>query len=635
MLVLGIHNGHHASCALVRDGTLISAIEQERITRRKHDGQEGLSNRLPIAACLSAASVSLYDVDLIVSSFQAASPGGIGLHRPLVEEGFDLFAPDDPRHWVVSHHRAHAACAFGCSGFQEAAALVCDLGGSTTYDGGDFFLPFEDFRRRVSPTHPSETIRTEALSVYHARGTELELRRREYCVPHNTPDVFIHSVASLYDNVARAIFRTENAHGQLMALASLAKVGSAADVTAHNIVEVRDDGSIVFKNDWQARTYCHRDVLRCAPLAREAQTAFETAILALAQAAQTLTGSRKLVAAGGAFLNILGNSLVARSGYFDDFYVPSAPHDAGISVGCAFVGFWSRSEPSQIPRGKAVDRMGPPYDIRVARASLARRSDQLFVQRINSEAEIAVLLEEGAIVARHSGRSEFGPRALGARSLLASPLRADSKARLNLIKGRQPWRPLAPVICEEALAEYFAGPLESPYMNFVHQIHELHRQSLPALEHADGSTRAQTLRQSDDPSLFALLMEFKRRTGYPILCNTSLNGEREPIVETPEEAIMFFETHGDVDALLIEDLLIRRHPSPSTLPTKPRADTIVSILYPGEGRRITLLIRREISLEICPDTLDLLNCGRPVLAEDLSEGVRNELWQAWRLGLIE
>jgi len=420
-----------------------------------------------------------------------------------------------------------------------------------------------------------------------------------------------------------------------MALASLAKVGSAADVTAHNIVEVRDDGSIVFKNDWQARTYCHRDVLRCAPLAREAQTAFETAILALAQAAQTLTGSRKLVAAGGAFLNILGNSLVARSGYFDDFYVPSAPHDAGISVGCAFVGFWSRSEPSQIPRGKAVDRMGPPYDIRVARASLARRSDQLFVQRINSEAEIAVLLEEGAIVARHSGRSEFGPRALGARSLLASPLRADSKARLNLIKGRQPWRPLAPVICEEALAEYFAGPLESPYMNFVHQIHELHRQSLPALEHADGSTRAQTLRQSDDPSLFALLMEFKRRTGYPILCNTSLNGEREPIVETPEEAIMFFETHGDVDALLIEDLLIRRHPSPSTLPTKPRADTIVSILYPGEGRRITLLIRREISLEICPDTLDLLNCGRPVLAEDLSEGVRNELWQAWRLGLIE
>ncbi|NJK32239.1 MAG: hypothetical protein HC927_07430 [Deltaproteobacteria bacterium] len=155
---LGIHNGHHAACAVVRDGVLVAAIEQERMTRRKADGYEGLSGRLPIHECLAVAGLTLAEVDVIVSSFQAVGPGGAGLRRPLVEPGFERFDPHDPRHRVISHHQAHALSALGSSGFRGAAIVVCDLAGSTTKDGLDFACSFGEFERSVtSLDHAAET----------------------------------------------------------------------------------------------------------------------------------------------------------------------------------------------------------------------------------------------------------------------------------------------------------------------------------------------------------------------------------------------------------------------------------------------------------------------------------------------
>ena len=231
-LVLGIHHGHHASCALVRDGKLVAAIEQERVTRAKADGQEGLSNRLPVHACLQAAGASLADVDLIVSSFQAATAGGVGFHRPLVERGFDLFDPFDDRHLVVSHHLAHGLSALHASGFREAAVLISDLAGSTTCDGADFVKPFRTFAAELQSLAEPAKLRTECLSIYEADLSTFTLKHREYCVPHTTPDVFVHSAASLYDNVSRMVFGVENAHGRLMALAAMAPPQASPGIEA-------------------------------------------------------------------------------------------------------------------------------------------------------------------------------------------------------------------------------------------------------------------------------------------------------------------------------------------------------------------------------------------------------------------
>ena len=642
-LILGIHNGHHASCAIVRDGALVGAIEQERITRKKHDGQEGLSNRLPIHACLHAAGATLRDVDVIVSSFQAASPGGVGLHRPLVEPGFDLFDPSDRRHFVVSHHCAHALSALGASEFCDAAILVCDLAGSTTEHGGDSTLTFAAFEREITSLTSQAEPRTECLSVYEADESTLQLRYREYCVPHNTPDVFIQNVASLYDNVARTIFGKENAHGQLMALASMVSSGDrrSTDIAANDIVEIAPDGRVIFRNDWQHRVTHHRDILDYAPLAAVVQQALQCAVLQYVRKARTLTSSANLAAAGGVFLNIVANSEIVRSELFEACYVPSSPHDAGISVGCAYAGWRTVAERSRAYiRRKAIDRLGPIYHREYIGSVLRENRTPIFPAEAVEPSTIARMLYGGKIVARCAGRSEFGPRALGGRSLLASPLLSNTKERLNAIKGRQVWRPVAPIVTRERVNDFFEGPNDSPYMNLVHTILPPYRADLVALRHPDHSTRAQTIERSDDPYLYEILLEFEVVTGFPILVNTSLNGPGEPIAETPKDALEFFNSHPEVDALLLEDLLIRRDGDQPSKCSRMAPDTIVTIVYPL-GRKRIILIRRDVSLEVSPETLVVIerqgkNGGEGGISNRPAEAahVEDELAEAVRRGLL-
>ena len=605
-LVLGIHNGHHASCAIVRDGVLVAGIEQERVTRIKADGQEGLSNRLPLRECLQAGRTSLDQIDAIVSSFQAASPGGTGLHRPLVEPDFDLFDPLDARHLVISHHFAHALAALGTSGFPDAAILVCDLAGSTTRDGGDFIYPFDRFQRELSSVSYQATTRTECLSIYQANQTSLALKYREYCIPHNTPDVFVQNVAALYDNVARMIFGKENAHGELMALASLVSDGELSTLKPTDMVELAPNYGVRFRNDWQHRITHLERLLDYAPLAHAAQGALQLALMQHARRARALTSSNNLAVAGGVFLNILANSEILESKLFSRYHVPSSPHDAGISVGCAYAG-WRVLAKGTLHRktAKAVDRVGPDYTKSHLDESTHELDNGSFHVKRVTLSTTATLLFEGKIIARFAGRSEFGPRALGGRSLLASPLLSSSKERLNFIKGRQSWRPVAPIVQRDRIDEFFRGPEDSPYMNFVHWIRDEHQETLVALSHPDSSTRAQTLEREDDPSLYDLLTEFARLSRFPILVNTSLNGPGEPIVQTPAQAITFFITHPNVDALWLEDRLICRSPSRPWVCARLAPDTIVSVVYPHQVKRI-ILLRREISLEISPELFELV-----------------------------
>jgi len=604
-VTLGIHIGHDSSCAIVADGVLVAAVCQERVTRRKHDGQDGLSNRLPLEACLSAAQVSLADIDLIVSSFQAASPGGVGLHRPIVEPTFALFDPSDPRHIVISHHYAHAMSALGSSGLSRAAILVCDLAGSSTYDGKDFLVPFDEFASMLASQASTASLSTEWLSVYEADDSDLNLRHREYVPAHNTPDVFVWSPASLFDNVARFVFRRENAHGQLMALASMAASGqSGPAVAAADMVAVTPGGGVRFHNNWQQKVRWSKDPLDHANLAMAGQRACEYALLHYCQMTRDLTAARDLVAAGGSFLNILTNSAIHDSSLFDTYFVPSAPHDAGISVGCAYAG--SRLLNEGIHPGRVPDRLGPLYEDHRIDDAIEQAAHRAVAGPIPTPFDLAQVLHIGKIVARWNGRSEFGPRALGGRSLLASPLLSESKERLNAIKGRQSWRPVAPMVPRDEVTSFFSGPPDSPYMNFGHTVLEPFREPLAAIRHPDSSARVQTLDETDDPYLYSVLKAFGRITGFPVLVNTSLNGPGEPLVETPTDALSFFLAHPDVDLLMMDDRLIRRLERPSTLAVRMAHDTVVSIIHPDQGRRI-LLIRDGSSMEIREDTFTLIN----------------------------
>lgn len=606
-LILGIHNGHHASTALVSDGLLVAAVEQERVTRLKADGSQGLSNRLPVRQCLECAGASLNDVDLIVSSFQAIGPGGVGLTQPLIHSDFKLFDPFDQRHFVISHHYAHALSAISTSGFRECATLICDLAGSTTRDGKDFAIPFADFVRSVTTLNSQANTFTECLSIYHIDEYKCELQYRDYCVPHSAPEVFIYSPASLYDNAARMIFGKENAHGELMALASMAtNTAHATSLTVEQIVECFSSGIPQFKNDWQHCVRLFAEQLDYAPLAAVVQEAFQKAILAYARKAHTLTNSTRLTAAGGSFLNIVTNTAIESSGIFEHYFVPSAPHDAGIAIGCAYHGWRCIAEKRQLnvttTTSKASDRIGSAYSDDQVIEALQSRSYLVACEEIVQPSTIASLLKNGQIIARFAGRAEFGPRALGGRSLLATPLKIESKDRLNRTKGRQPWRPVAPIVLCDQIAEFFVGPEDSPYMNMVHRIVDRHRGELLALWHPDGSARVQTLRRKDDEFLYETIHQFSLLTGYPMVVNTSFNGPNEPIVETPQQAIDFFAASDELDCLLLGERLIRRVAYPSWQKCSLASDVIVSVIRPGDTS-IYILLRRGRSMEISKQTL--------------------------------
>jgi carbamoyltransferase len=335
-------------------------------------------------------------------------------------------------------------------------------------------------------------------------------------------------------------------------------------------------------------------------------------------------------------LNINLNSRIAETGLFERTFIPSSPHDAGISVGCAYHGWRSFARRQGIAttvhtRG-VTDRLGSAYGAAERSQAVLNRQDLLETPTVATAARIAQLICDGAIVGRFAGRAEFGPRALGGRSLLASPLLASSKDRLNRIKGRQSWRPVAPVIPVESAADHFDGPTLSPYMNFVQTIKPQHRIRLAALVHPDNSARVQTLERAEDPFLHELLIEFHRLTGYPVLVNTSFNGPGEPIVEHPDAALDFLLLNEDLDALLLENELIRRQEEPSLAGRQLAEDVIITWVGRRAARRV-ILLRGRFSLEVSPELLQIMDTGGDAM-NDPRPDVSRILVRAARQGFL-
>ncbi|CCO49772.1 putative Carbamoyltransferase [Vibrio nigripulchritudo SOn1] len=551
-VTLGIHLGHHCSCAIVIDGELKSAIQLERVSREKHAGKATLTHEVPIENVLNDCALSINDVSNIIISVQQLAVGGDGLHFPLFDDSFDFFDIADKRVRIISHHLAHAVYSYGCSGFDNSSVLVSDLAGSTTPDGLDFDLSYEEFK--ALPTSKYIEPKTESISLYRITFSGIDLLEREYTIPHPSPSTFIYSPASLYDNVSRFIFGREDCHGQLMALSGLKESGYNNDLISINDMIDINDGKPIFKNNWSRRFNLESPRNDLLTLAKITQEAFVESMMCYVRKIRHISKSNNFCASGGTFLNISLNSKILESRKFKKCYFPSSPHDAGISIGCAFYGDKIWEKPLKKPIKHDIFSPTPNFSI--------DESDLTFLLKNNgcySDEKIALLLSEGAVIARFYGNAEFGPRALGARSIIATPTDLEIKNKLNRIKQRQMWRPVAPIVLKESLKDYFDGPEDSPFMNLIHKVKPEYHSLLPALCHQDNTSRCQTLNVDNDIRLYNTLNLLPSFDHPPIILNTSLNGPGQPTILYKQDAIKFFLVNHEIDFIIINDEFYSRN----------------------------------------------------------------------------
>ncbi len=551
MVVLGIGGGlHDLSACLVEDGRLRVAIEQERLTRLKHSCDHGAltdgylardfrpyrrqmmrDKRIrdqEVEYCLGALGLRAEDVDAVVTSHFTRFGY---LYR------FDhLPARALMRTTNLNHHLAHAASAFLVSPCEEAAVVVVDSFGSHTSGR-----------------------RSEATSIWRGRGTELT-RLRTFDSSLAPGEAVGHSLGTFYSDMTIAAgFRVLDA-GKTMGLAPYG--GPRYLDRLREFVRLGPDGQVDL--DVRYRQAVQRWAAEAADpdafhadLAWAAQSVLEDCLLHIARAAMAQAGCRALCLAGGVALNSVANGRILEELEPSALFVQPASNDAGLAIGNAF---WHYHAQQPTPaRAYRMDTayLGRPYGPEEIDAAVARLPGRLRSRRVPApEEEAAERLARGEIVGWFQGRSEFGPRSLGNRSLLADPRRAEMKDTLNRrVKHREPFRPFAPAVLAEAQADWFELGEDSPFMLLVARVRAAQRPRIPAVTHVDGTARVQTVRREHNPLFHGLIAAFARRTGVPVVLNTSFNDRGDPIVETPGDALEMF-LHSDIDALLLGDLLI-------------------------------------------------------------------------------
>lgn len=569
--VLGLNCFHaDAAAALVRDGHVVAAVEEERFNRIKHSAgfpleairyclhQGGLN-----LTALDAVAVGMKPIDHVQDEVLQILSGrpNYSRHiqkrldavarfrdvRGILAREFGLPADEVPTIEEVPHHLAHVASAYFPSGEEEAALL--------SIDGFGDFCSTLLARGRGDRIDVLETVR------------------------------FPHSLGILYTMVTQFLgFSRYGDEGKVMGLAAL---GEAVYVDRlRQIVTLEPNGLFaldpsyfthpVYGVDmiWEDRvphvedTFSERMIdvfgrprhryaevtVRDRDLAASVQTLLEEAVLHVAKRLRSLVPDVPALAyAGGVALNCVANAALERSGLFERTYVPSAPSDAGTAVGAALVAC-RRLAPGRAAPPLRTAQLGPSFTRpEVERALDAcglryRRSDRI-------HQEVAELVAAGKVVGWFRGRLEFGPRALGGRSILADPRRADMREILNTrVKYREAFRPFAASVLAEHQASWFDAPWASTFMTYALPVRAERREEIPAVVHADGTCRVQTIDREANPDLHRVVEAFHQATGVPLLLNTSFN-ENEPIVCTPTDALDCFAS-SKMDALALEDYLV-------------------------------------------------------------------------------
>lgn len=600
MKVLGISALYHDSAAaLIVNGKIVAAAQEERFTRIKHDPSFPLH---AIRFVLSEAdlrvdnldAVAFYDkpilkLERLLESYHAFAPVGFRSFlnampvwmkeklfvRESLNKSFEELGQGVPKRYLFpEHHLSHAASAFYPSPYEDAAILTVDGVGEWA-----------------------------TTTIAYGKGESVKILK-ELRFPHSPG--LLYSAFTYYCG-----FKVNSGEYKLMGLAPYAhresvQVQDWVDLILEKMIDVRPDGSLLLNLDYfdfvTGSTMCNdkrwyelfnlrrRDseselTQPYMDLAQACQIVVEKIVLAMVDTAHKLTGSKNLVMAGGVALNCVANARVLRDSAFKNLWVQPAAGDAGGALGAALAA-------SHISLGcertvLSTDGMngtylGPDYSGK----DLCSWADTLGARYQHFESfeyladHVAELLANGEVVGWFQGKMEFGPRALGNRSILADPRKQDMQKRLNLkIKFRESFRPFAPSVQEEYFEEFFDSSVDSPYMLLVADVKDAmaesdgsgardilsrlyeNRSSLPAITHVDNSARIQTVNRKRNPRYWTLLDAFRQKTGVPILVNTSFNVRNEPIVCSPGEAYRCFMS-TDMDYLVVENLIFRKSDQP-------------------------------------------------------------------------
>ncbi|MFE7117817.1 carbamoyltransferase [Streptomyces sp. NPDC057654] len=558
MLVLGINFGFHdPSAALLEDGRLLAMAEQERFSRHKRARLE-----MPLEAvrsCLKQAGARASDVAAIATGwdldrFDPPLPAApyLELDNALPSE---FERPLRLKAQPVAHHMSHAASALWSSGFDEAAVVVVDGQGeressSISYGDGDGI--------RMLASYPVKA----SLGYFYRAATQF---------------------AGLEPAGSRG-------EGKLMGLAAYGRPQEPMPLVTEDggpamapELRIEHTGRTRFQlreallDYWRKNTFPYlegqsAEQMVYANFAASAQAALENTLLDLVRHAREATSSKRLVMAGGVAQNCSANARIAASGLFDEYYFLPVAHDPGVSLGAALhVAHAHARETGGTFAPARIDHAywGPaPDDVQMAEALGTHGLHAVQVPEAELIGHVATAMSQGRIIGWCSGRAEIGPRALGARSVLADPRSREIVSRLNRIKGREIWRPLAPSVLSERFDTYFDAAHRSPFMNVSAIVRPEVRSRIPAVVHVDGTARPQAVEREHSPRYWSLIRRFEELTGVPVVLNTSFNLAGEPIVNTPADAVRTF-LRSELDLLVLGPWLAAK--DPSLLPSASQA----------------------------------------------------------------
>jgi len=561
--------GHDASAAIVKDGKVIACAAEERFTRVKYSLNLAGNTLLPgnaIQYCLEQANVSIDEVDVVAHYCDFRLPvieKRLALLRPflspevtacvddsynrvfttMMEPGvvlhqFERLVGKNPKRFVpVRHHEAHAASAFFPSGFEEALIL--------TIDGtGELESSLLAVGRGNSITEIERTLLPVSLGALYLIVTV-------YLGFKSLGDEYKVMGLASYGNPAR--FR--DVFESLVVLESEGKYSTPwlATLQLKNFLSERLGPARLTDEPVEER---HADV------AAALQESLHRAVLHTLRHARNQTGLSNLCMAGGVALNCTLNGAIARSGLFDKIFIQPAANDEGCSVGAALYVYYLAGGKKPV-NGAPWEHAyrGPEYDEKEILSAIICYQDQVCWEREDRIAlKAARELAAGNVVGWFQGRMEFGPRALGNRSILADPRDPGMKDKINaVVKHRESFRPFAPAVLEECSRAFFdlTGLPHSPFMLFAVPVREEQRAVIPAVTHVDGSARVQTVSRESNPRFWELLSEFGKLTGVPVVLNTSFNVMNEPIVCTPGDALQCFLS-TEIDCLAMGDFLVRK-----------------------------------------------------------------------------
>lgn len=574
MIILGFNSyGHDSSCSIIIDDEINFAIEEERINRKKHAG--GFPEK-SIQACLEATHTKIEDVDhigffwnpyisfskipiylvkfwdkvptLLKEQKHIEVEANLGMLNylfqmlslpKLLKQRFNSPAAKFKFHFF-DHHMCHAASAFYPSPFQEAAILTIDGAGEWA---------------------------TSLMAI--GKGNTIKKIQSV-----NTP----YSLGAFYQAISIHLgFKLIEGPGKLMGLASYGDSETDVYTKMRQLFTLHENGNYSFDLSYFSYHYSRKSgvtkkfVELFGPsksqganwtqhelnVAAAAQRIVEEVVFHMAKHLKKVTGLDSLCMAGGVALNSVSNGLIAKSGLFKNIYIQPAAGDSGTSLGAALmVNHYTLNRPRKFVMDTAF--LGPSYTQEQCLQATVKSGLKYQVLNDDLYDVVAEKLIENKIVAWFQGRMEFGPRALGNRSILANPINPDMKDILNRrVKFRESFRPFAAIVEEKECGTYFDFDMPNPFMLLVYNVKEPYKKELPSLTHVDGTVRIQTVNDVENKPMAKLLHAFKRRSGFPVLINTSFNIKGEPIVCTPEDALRSF-ADADMDYLVIENILISK-----------------------------------------------------------------------------